>query len=277
MHDNQPLDYTEIAIIKGYKYGSKMKMTICKKYTGSCYNHSLDKVIKAAKGSVNKEKLDYNLSRAKNAVFELAMCNPWNLFGTFTIDKEMHDRNDLKGYYKKFSQWIRNYNKKYGTLIKYLFVPEKHKNGAWHMHGFLYGLPESHLVPFKEGDKSKSGKPIPIYLWEKGYLNWPAYAEKFGFNSFDTIKNHEAIAKYLTKYVSKDVESSVKEVNAKSYYNSRGLEKATEYIRGYLAVPVIDADCDFVNDFVKIIDFERKNLTYVMDNIVPLEKKENNN
>lgn len=272
MHDKKPLDYKEIAIIKGYKYSSKMKMTICKKYTGSSYNHSLDQVIKGAKGTVNTEKLDYNLSRAKNAVFELAMCNPWRYWGTFTMDKEMNDRNDLKGYYKKFTQWIRNYNKKHNIRIRYLFVPEKHKKGTWHMHGFLYGLPEEHLVPFKNGDKSKNGKPIPMKLWKNGYLNWPAYAEKFGYCSFDTINNHEAIAKYLTKYVTKDVESSVKEVNAKSYYNSRGLEKATEYIRGYLAIPVTDKDCDFVNDFVKIIDFERKNLTYVIDNIVPLEK-----
>lgn len=273
MHDKKPLDYTEIAIVKGYKFSNKMKMTICKKYTGSTYNHSLDQVIKSAKGTVNTEKLDHNLSRAKNAVFELAMCNPWNLFGTFTIDGDLHDREDLKGYYKKFSQWIRNYNKKHKTAIKYLFVPEKHKDDkSWHMHGFLYGLPEEHLIPFKEGDKSKNGKPIKRDLWEGGYSHWVGYDKKFGFNSFKVIENHEAVSKYITKYISKDVESSVKEVNAKSYYNSRGLEKATEYIRGYLAIPVTDKDCDFVNDFVKIIDFERKNLTYVIDNIVPLEK-----
>lgn len=277
MHDKKPLDYREIAIIKGYKYSDKMKMTICRKYTGSYYNHSLDDVIKSAKGTVNKDKLTNNLSRAKNSVYELAMCNPWRLFGTFTIDADLHDREDLKAYYKKFSQWIRNYNKKYGIRVKYLFVPEKHKdNKSWHMHGFINGLPDDHLVQFKEGDKSRSGKSIPKYLWENGYYNWPAYGSKFGFNSFDVIRNQEAVSKYMTKYISKDVESSVKEVNAKSYYNSRGLEKATEYIRGYLAVPVKDADCDFINDYVKIIDFDKSILPFIADNIIPIETMEIN-
>ena len=271
MHDKKPVNYKEIAIIKGYKYSEKVKMTICRKYYDSTYNHSLDAVIKGAKGTVNDEKLDYNLSRAKNTVFELAICNPWRLFGTFTIDADLHPRDDLKGYYKKFSQWIRNYNKKYNINIKYLFVPERHKDGSWHMHGFIYGLPESHLVPFKKGDKSKNGKPIKSDLWRNGYYNWSAYAKKFGFNSFDFIKNHEAVSKYATKYLTKDVESSVKEVNAKSYYNSRGLEKATEYIRGYLAVPVKDVDCDFINDYVKIIDFYKKDLPFIYDNIIPLD------
>lgn len=276
MHEKKPLNYEEIAIVKGYKYGSKLKMTICKKYNGTYYNHSLDDILKRAKGTVNTQKLDNNLSRAKNMIIELALSNPWTLFGTFTIDKEKHDRDDLKGYYLKFSQWLRNYNKKHDLAIKYLFVPERHKNGSWHMHGFIFGLPESHLIPYKQGDKTKNGKAIKRELWEKEYLNWTAYSEKFGFNTFGIIKNHEATSYYVTKYLTKDVQSSVNEVNAKSYYCSKGLEKATEYIRGYLAVPVKDADCDFTNDYVKIINFDKKDLSFIMDNIVPLETNINN-
>lgn len=271
MHEKKPVNYNEIAIIKGYKYSKYAKMTICQKAPAMKYDKLRLSSNKGEKGKVNNEKLSCNLSRTKNTIYELAMCNPWKLFGTFTIDGEKHDRKDLKGYYKKFSQFIKDYNKKYDLHIKYLFVPEKHKDGAWHMHGFIYGLPEDHLIEFKKGDLSKNGKKIKKALWENNYSHWPSYDKKFGFNSFGIIQNHEAISKYMTKYITKDLESSVSDVNAKSFYSSRGLEKATEYIRGYLTIPITDKDCDFVNDFVKIIDLKKEAIPFACDNIIPLE------
>lgn len=257
----------EIAIIKSYKNTNRMKMTICRK--PDKFYKKYDPFKKPVeKGSINDEKLQCNLSRAKNAVYELAMCNPWEYFGNFTMDSKKHDRFDLKGYYRKFSQWIRDYNKKYNISIKYLFIPEKHKDGAWHMHGFLFGIPLDHLTPFKEGDLTESGKPIPRDLWENGYLNWVAYMKKFGWNSFGIIGNHEAISKYITKYISKDLNESVQEVNAKSYYCSRGLEKATEVSRGYLAVSIKDSSCDFVNDYVRVINFDGNDLNHYLGSII---------
>jgi hypothetical protein len=266
----KPLNYKEIAIIKSYRNTDKLKMTICQKHNP----HTLDKfrfVDKSKKGMVNDRKLDCNLSRAKNAVFELAMCNRWEYFGNFTISSQKHDRADLKGYYKEFSQWLQNYNKKHSLKIKYLFIPEKHKDGNWHIHGFITGIPLSHLVKFKRGDKTPDGKPIPSDLWKKGYHNWVDYMNKFGWCSLGIIENPEATAKYVTKYFTKDMMNAVSEVNAKSYYCSRGLKKATEVKRGYLAIPVKDADCDFVNDYVKIINFDKNNLSFVLSNIIPLE------
>ena len=49
----------------------------------------------------------------------------------------------------------------------------------------------------------------------------------FVLTRFDFIQNHEAISKYVTKYLTKDVESSVKEVNAKSMC---GIEIVVEQI-----------------------------------------------
>lgn len=268
----KPIDKNEIGIIKSYGTTDKMKLTICKKYAGDHTNHSLDAVIKNAKGTVNTEKLACNLSRAKNNVFEYAMCNPWDFFATFTIDEKKHPRNDLKLFFKKFSQWLRDYNKKHNLRIKYVIIPELHKDQInWHMHAIMIGIPLSHLKKFEKGDKTDTGKSIKKSLWEKGYSYWPAYTEKFGFNSFGVIKNHEATAKYITKYITKDLESSVNELNAKTYYCSTKLKKATEVRRGYLAIPVLDSQCDFSNDFVKIIDFKRETLPYILDNIIPLE------
>lgn len=55
---------------------------------------------------------------------------------------------------------------------------------------------------------------------------WLAYENKFGFNDIEPIRNQEAISNYITKYISKELGSCVKELGAHLYYHSRGLNKA---------------------------------------------------
>ena len=42
-----------------------------------------------------KEKLASSLSRTRRRVYELATCNDWDWFGTFTVDAASYDRSDL--------------------------------------------------------------------------------------------------------------------------------------------------------------------------------------
>ena len=56
--------------------------------------------------------------------------------------------------------------------------------------------------------------------------NWNAYFNRFGFCDLEPIKNHEAVSKYITKYINKELASSVTELNAHTYYHSRGLKFA---------------------------------------------------
>ena len=70
------------------------------------------------------DKLVQSLSRARRVVLELAMCNDWAYFCTFTLDKTKYQREDLPKFHKDFSQWVRDQRKKYKKLgIKYcIFV-----------------------------------------------------------------------------------------------------------------------------------------------------------
>ena len=113
------------------------------------------------KGSISDVKSENNISRAKSRVFELALCNEWDIFLTFTLDPKKYDRDDLKKFQKDLGQFIRDYNKKYNLCIKYLLIPEEHKKGGWHLHGFLMGLPKSHLRLFTLSEK------LPKYIREK--------------------------------------------------------------------------------------------------------------
>lgn len=183
------------------------------------------------KGSVSDVKSDNNISRAKNRVFELALCNPWNIFLTFTLDPKKYNRNDLGKFRKDLSQFVRDYNKKYGLAIKYLLIPEEHKKGGWHMHGFLMGLPDEHLRLFTLSEK------LPKYIREKlksgqAVYEWEPYRKKFGFCDLEVVKDQFAVSAYVTKYITKDLDRTVKESGAHLYYCSQGLSRSVVIFRG---------------------------------------------
>lgn len=217
----------DVAILKDY--GIKRKLTLHKSLRKSGFEVPQNK---RKKGIANDQKLDENIAHTRSRIFELAYCNPWEWFITLTIDPTKHDRHDLEGYMKKLGQWIQNTNKRKGMTIKYLLIPEMHEDGAWHVHGFLMGLSEEHLI------KNKNG-----------YLDWLEYREKFGYCSLDRIKNHEAVSKYVTKYISKNLQDCVQAINAHMYYCSNRLKRAQEIKRGTLTA--INAPWDYENEWIK--------------------------
>ena len=122
-------------------------------YTIKCYNDCLYRVVKRlfdaslvkAAALLDEEekpeivgKFDSALSRAKNLVRELALCNQWDYFVTLTFDTRW-DRYDFSGRIRAFLQWVQNENKA-GKCIRYLLVPEFHKDGAVHLHALMSGI-----------------------------------------------------------------------------------------------------------------------------------------
>lgn len=182
--------------------------------------------IEYVRGTVNENKINESILRSKSKIFELAFCNPWDWFFTGSINPNKQDRTDLELFHKQLTQWLRDYNKKYKLNIKFLFVPEKHKDGkSWHIHGFIYGLPIEHLTQFQVGDKMGKGLADKVLNGDVVY-NWKAYFNRFGFCDLEPIRNHEAVSKYVTKYINKELANSVTELNAHTYYHSRGLKFA---------------------------------------------------
>ena len=200
-----------------------------------CYFDVLQEKKVSPKGSVNDKKLESNISRARTAIFEYAICNPWDYFLTFTLSPENNNRYDLTAFMQRLGQWLRNYNRLHDVNLKYLLVPEQHKDGAWHMHGFLMGLPPDHLTDFADYKKRKLPKYIRDKIKQGGLIyNWEAYEKKFGFCDLEPIRSHEAAAKYVTKYISKNLYESVIAVNSKLYYVSQGLARAEIMKKGVI-------------------------------------------
>ena len=207
-----------------------------------------------AKGEAgNDSKLSSSISRSRARVFELAACNAWELFVTFTLDKAKYDRYNLRKFIKDLGQFIRNYNRKYGLDIKYLLIPEQHQDGAWHMHGFLMGLPIFHLHPFELSEHLP--QKIRVRLAEgKQVYTWEAYARKFGFADIEIVENHEAASKYITKYITEDMQRTVTELNAHTYYCSQGLDVARMVYMGQMSRE-LEAP-DYSNEYVSIRNFD---------------------
>lgn len=225
-------------ILKVYGYGDNKKIKVVRLNWLRTAGIEDDDECRIPKCSVNDSKLDDNIRRAKNAIFEYAFCNPWDWFFTGTIDPQKYDRTNLDKFHKDLTKWFSNYGRIYNVSIKFLLVPEKHSDGiSWHIHGFLRGLPKEHLKQFVVGDVMGKGLAEKVKKGDVVY-NWLPYAKKFGFCDLEPIRNAEAVSKYMTKYINKNLASSVKDLNAHLYYHSRGLNKAEVIKKGVMALPI---------------------------------------
>lgn len=170
-------------------------------------------------------KLASSLSRTRKLLLEKALCNPWDWFCTFTLDKTKYKRDDLPKFREDFTQFIRDERKR-GSPLSYLLVPELHKDmESWHIHGFLCGDPG--LITFKE--YRKLGNKCPSRLIRDGFYTWPRYQDKFGFCSLGRIRSHVRSAFYISKYMSKDNARLVSSLGSKMYYPSQGLNTAVKH------------------------------------------------
>ena len=191
-----------------------------------------------SKSSNNGERDSANLLRARRAVMEYIACNDWQYFVTLTLSSK-YDREGLSSWRSSFTHWLRNLRRS-GRDIKYCFVPERHKAGGWHMHGVISGLLPDDVVSFTPDDigSNETADDVKRYtasaLNAKGYLCWRAYSLKYGYCSCAPVRDRQACARYITKYITKDMACNVLDSGAHLYYASRGLARAETLDEGSL-------------------------------------------
>ena len=195
----------------------------------SCRNSGFEEIKKKNNFiDVNSEEVQKcSLSRTKRNIRELALCNDFEYFATFTVNSEKCDRyslNDIQDKLKKVLHKIKRNNKDFAFLI----ITEKHKDGAFHFHGLIKGISD-------------------LYVNNNGYLSSMIFDNELGFNSFSKIKDYTKCCNYILKYITKDC---IKNSHNQIYISSRGLKKATKEEFSY-----IDFVPSFTNEFVEIKDF----------------------
>lgn len=149
--------------------------------------------------------------RAKREVRDIAMCNRFDWFMTWTLDGNIIDRYGVEGIRKAVLTWLKNAS--YRKNFQYLIIAERHKDGAIHFHG-LCNLGDVRIV---QATNPHSGQPIytkngqPVYNMQ----DW-----KYGFSTCIPIDgNYERTCNYLTKYFEKDFSK----IFGKWYFSSRDL------------------------------------------------------
>lgn len=165
-----------------------------------------------------------NIRRAKAKIFDIAMCNQFDYFITWTLSKEEIDRYDSKAVSDKLKNFLDNCVKR--KNLKYLVIPEYHEDGAIHMHGLISG----DLKMIDSGKKTKVQKGSKdarkiIYNMPEWTLGWSTAIELDG--------EQDNVAKYMTKYITKEF----RKIFGSFYYaGGRGLVRTPE-LRVY--------DCDY--------------------------------
>lgn len=174
------------------------------------------------------ERLKNNVRRSIRTVEELAICNPWEWWVTLTLDQEKMDRHDIAAYKAELARWLRN-QRRQSPNLKYLFIPEQHKDGAWHMHGLVMGLEPERL----RSDWANAFAKLPDYVFrtlkkERELYWWPEYLKKFGYCTMEPIRSKVACAKYCVKYMQKAIDGNAIQGGKALFIASQGLERAQE-------------------------------------------------
>ncbi len=162
------------------------------------------------------------LRRARKRVFDLAACNyDCNMMLTLTLNGEDFPRDDWDAIIRKLNIWLDNMVRRHG--MKYIFVPEFHKDGkAIHLHGFV----NESALSLSRAINPHTGKP----LFQKGRAVYNCTNWKFGFTTAVRLGGSDAdrlnTAKYIMKYITKAVEIGGK-IGGRYYLHGGDLAEPT--------------------------------------------------
>lgn len=178
-----------------------------------------DERSKAKRGGAEGAK-ERSMRRARQQIRDYALCSNFTYFVTLTLDKEKINRYDIAEIVKRLRIWLDNRVRR--NDLRYILVPERHKDGAIHFHGFFNDA----LAVVDSGRADKLGHKI---------YNLPSWG--FGFTTAIKLYGdyHRAVA-YVCKYVGKTPEK----IGGRWYYSGGSLSLPR--------VDFVDVDDDFWED-----------------------------
>ena len=189
-------------------------------------NDKTDKKDNKDTGQTNNFRSEQvSINRSIQTVYKYAQANSWQFFITLTFKRDA--KVDVYNYadcVKKITKWLNNQRCKCPDL-KYLVVPEMHKDGAFHFHGLIAncdGLTFSDSGRVAIGNKAykrtKENQHFPtIYNMD----NW-----KYGYSTATTVVSSCKSASYICKYITKDLIQGIGK--RRRFYPSNNLDLPEE-------------------------------------------------
>lgn len=169
-------------------------------------------------------------------------------FVTLTLDARQVERYDPAAVIKKMRTLLDNRVRRRGW--KYILVPELHKDGAIHFHGFVGGgveLVDSGTLTGgpagKRPRRPRSAAERSRWLTGGARMVYNIPGWTLGFSSAIALDdNRSAAIAYVGKYVTK----SLDKIGGRWYYHSGNLLRAPVlYADLDYSVAVVEADYDF--------------------------------
>lgn len=169
-----------------------------RKPSADCHSQSVDAERKA-------DNLVRAQRRARSALRDYALSNRFDIFVTLTLDKEKIDRYDMSVIVKRLNIWLDNNVRRKG--LRYVLVPELHKDGAVHFHGLFNDC----LAKEDSGHSTADGRTV---------YNLPSW--DYGFTTAIPLTgDYSQVVTYVSKYVTKQTEK----VGGRWYYSGGELGK----------------------------------------------------
>ena len=161
-----------------------------------------------------------SMRRARAKVRRLALANDFTWFVTLTLDPEKVDRMDGAAVVKKLNAWCSNAVQRQG--LKYILVPERHKKGGIHFHGFFNNA----LEVVESGHFDKKGHPIyNLPRWDLGFTT-----------AIGLYGDYASAVAYVCKYIGKQGEKPA----GRWYYSGGSLVEPEESMVDISAGELLD-------------------------------------
>lgn len=214
--------------VKIYPDGSK-KYLVCDKPVFRESGWESDEVKTTSMTGDSSDPLR-NIRKARSMISDYAFCNDFKYFVTCSLDGGKVDRYDVDAMTKKLDCWLGNRVKRKG--LKYILVPELHKDGAIHYHGLINDslrMTDSGTVtrPGGRPKKVKTDKQREKMLdagWQTVY-NLPEW--KYGFTTAVKLYGeYENAVNYVLKYIGKQLgeDGKPQKIGGRWYYSSNNLD-----------------------------------------------------
>lgn len=131
--------------------------------------------------------MERSMRRARAKLRRLALANEFEYFVTLTLDPARIDRYDGAAVVKALGRWCDNMVRRHG--LRYILVPERHKDGAFHFHGFFAG----EGLRVVDSGVEWAGRPV---------FNLPQWS--YGFTTAQRLYgDYHAAVGYCCKYIGK--------------------------------------------------------------------------
>ncbi len=169
------------------------------------------------------ENINRGIRKARKNVVSLALCNPFEYFGTITISSQKWDISRPDEIKKALLSLLHTYYVSHPTL-RYIITPEYgEKNGRLHFHFLMSGISDE------------------VFINEYNYLDCHLFRDNFGHCQITRIGDTEQDRLYTSLYCSKYITKGTARISHRYFYASNNLKKPTrEFLRGAMAIAAFD-------------------------------------